>query len=177
LALAGELADGVITFNGEDLDALDAKLRIVRDSAERAGRNPAAIDVWVTGFASVRPTREQAIDDLKAFIAINGMAIRTPERLAQVPEELRDALAELHRRYDPSSHVMAGGSNSALVDELGLTDYLSRIDTVAGPPEHVKATLDGFAERGVSTFIASLPGHADGPGTLRRLAELYQPVA
>jgi alkanesulfonate monooxygenase SsuD/methylene tetrahydromethanopterin reductase-like flavin-dependent oxidoreductase (luciferase family) len=172
LQLAGELADGVILFTNSALDHLDAKLDAVRSAAKRAGRNPEAIDVWVISFCSIRETRQAAIDDLKAFIVVNGMAIRTPEALAQVPAQYRDKLHELHRRYDPTEHVVVGGKNVQLMDELGLTEYLSSIDTVAGTPQDVKATLDGLAARGVSCFIAALPGQADRLGTLRRLSQV-----
>jgi alkanesulfonate monooxygenase SsuD/methylene tetrahydromethanopterin reductase-like flavin-dependent oxidoreductase (luciferase family) len=172
LQLAGEQADGVIVFTNHDLGELDTKLEIVRTAAKNAGRKPADIDVWVTAFTSIRSSRAEAIDDLKAFIIVNGMAIRTPQMLARVPDKYRAALAELHRRYDPTEHVVVGGKNAQLLDELGLTEFLGRIDTVAGTPEEVKRILDGLAERGVSTFIANMPGHADKLGTLRRLSKL-----
>src|SRR5262249_7036582 len=114
----------------------------------------------------------EAIEDLKAFIVVNGMAIRTPESMARVPERYRAALAELHRRYDPTEHVVVGGKNSRLLDELGLTEFLGQIDTVAGTAEEVQRILTGIEARGVSTFIANMPGHADKLGTLRRLSKL-----
>jgi alkanesulfonate monooxygenase SsuD/methylene tetrahydromethanopterin reductase-like flavin-dependent oxidoreductase (luciferase family) len=172
LALAGEQADGVITFTNGDLAELDRKLEIVRDAAQKAGRNPRDIDVWVTAFTSVRDSRAEALDDLRAFIVVNGMAIRTPELLARVPDKYKSALAELHRRYDPTEHVVVGGKNARLLDELGLMEFLGQIDTVAGTPQEVRRILDGLAERGVSTFIANMPGHADKLGTLRRLSAL-----
>jgi len=172
LQLAGEKADGVIVFANHDLDELDQKLRVVRGAAKAAGRNPADVDVWVTAFTSIRNSRAEAIDDLKAFIIVNGMAIRTPEMMARVPERYRAPLAELHRRYDPTEHVVVGGKNARLLDELGLTEFLGQIDTVAGSSEEVKRILDGLAERGVSTFIANMPGHADKLGTLCRLSRL-----
>jgi len=174
LQLAGEQADGVIVFTNHDLGELDRKLEIVRSAARKAGRRPEDVDVWTTAFTSIRSSRAEAIDDLKAFIVVNGMAIRTPETLARVPEKYRAPLAELHRRYDPSEHTVVGGKNARLLDELGLTEFLSQFDTVAGTPAEVKRILDGLAERGVSTFIANLPGHADKLGTLRRLAELMR---
>lgn len=100
------------------------------------------------------------------------MAIRTPELLARVPEKYKALLAELHRRYDPTEHVVVGGKNARLLDELGLTEFLGNFDTVAGTAEDIKRILDGLAERGVSTFIANMPGHADKSGTLRRLSKL-----
>jgi 5,10-methylenetetrahydromethanopterin reductase len=159
-------------FTNHDLNELDRKLEIVRTAARNAGRNPNDVDIWVTAYTSIRDSRETALEDLRAFIVVNGMAIRSPELMARVPEKYRAPLAELHRRYDPTEHVVVGGRNSKLLDELGLMDFLGQIDTVAGRPEQVKEVLDGLAQRGVSTFIANLPGHADKLGTLRRLSHL-----
>jgi alkanesulfonate monooxygenase SsuD/methylene tetrahydromethanopterin reductase-like flavin-dependent oxidoreductase (luciferase family) len=172
LQLAGEQADGVIMFTNGDMDLLDQRLEIMHSAAKKAGRKPEDIDIIVTSFCSIRPTREQALDDLKAFIVVNGMAIRTPELLAQVPAQFRPALDELQRRYDPSEHVVVGGKNAQLLDELGLLDYLSQFDTVAGDADTVCAVLKGLKQRGVSTFIANMPGHADRAGTMQRLSEL-----
>ncbi len=172
LALAGEQADGVILFAGErHLEALAHRIAAVRDAATSAGRDPAAIDIWVVSYASVRPTRAQAIDDLKAFIVVNGMAIRTPDALAQVPTQFHGKIAQLHARYDPTEHVVVGGRNVALMEELGLTDFLSEFDTLAGPVEAASDMLRKLAALGVSTFIAALPGHAAPLETMRGLAQ------
>jgi alkanesulfonate monooxygenase SsuD/methylene tetrahydromethanopterin reductase-like flavin-dependent oxidoreductase (luciferase family) len=172
LQLAGEQADGVIMFTNGDMDLLDQRLEIMHSAASKAGRKPEDIDIIATSFCSIRPTREQALDDLKAFIVVNGMAIRTPQLLAQVPAQYRPALDELHRRYDPTEHVVVGGKNAQLLDELGLLDYLSQFDTVAGDADTVSTVLRGLKQRGVSTFIANMPGHADRAGTMQRLSEL-----
>lgn len=172
LALAGEKADGVIMFTNGNLDELDAKLKIVHDGARAAGRNPEDVEILVTTFCSVRESRAAALEDLKAFIVVNGMALRTPELLAKVPEQYRDALSELHRRYDPTEHVVVGGKNARLLDELGLINYLSTFDCVAGTPEYVRSVIDGLESRGVSTLVINMPGHADKEGTLRRVAKL-----
>ena len=173
LALAGEQADGVILFMNHDLEALDRKIAAVRDAAVRAGRRAEDVQVWATAYTSVRDTRAQALADLTAFIVVNGMAIaRMPEILAQIPKEYHGPLAELARRYDPTEHCVVGGANSRLPAELGLTDFLGGFDTVAGPAAEVKKVLDGLERRGVSGFIANLPGNADKHGTLRRLAAI-----
>lgn len=172
LALAGAKADGVIVFTNGNLDELDAKIKLVHDGARAAGRNPKAVEILATAFCSVRETRAAALDDLKAFIAVNGMALRTPELLAQVPEKYRPALAELHKRYDPTEHVVVGGKNARLLDELDLIDFLSDFDCVAGTPEYVRSVIDGLESRGVSTFVINMPGHADKLGTLHRVANL-----
>src|SRR3546814_11503013 len=81
LALAGEQADGVILFTGDrHIDTLEQRIAAVHAAAREAGRDPAKIDIWAVSFASIRETRAQAIDDLKAFIVSNGMALRKTGR-------------------------------------------------------------------------------------------------
>lgn len=176
LQLAGERADGVIMFGSMDLEDTARKIALVRAGAEKAGRDPAAVDIWVTAFCSVRPTREQAIADLKAFIVVNGMAIRTPETLAMVPESLKPQLFELQQRYDASEHVAVGGRNVQLLDELGpeLTEFLASRDTIAGTPEQVQPVLDGLKDLGVGAFITNMPGHADREGNMRALVPMVR---
>jgi 5,10-methylenetetrahydromethanopterin reductase len=174
LALAGERGDGVILFSGMDLDQTARKIDLVREAAQAAGRDPDEVDIWATAFCSIRPTPEQAIEDLKAFIVVNGMAIRTAQTMAMVPAELKPALLELQRRYDPSEHVAVGGRNVELLNELGpeLTQFLASRDTIVGTPEEVKRVLNGLDELGVSAFITNMPGHGDRAGNMRALAAL-----
>jgi 5,10-methylenetetrahydromethanopterin reductase len=111
LALAGEQADGVIVFTGaKELDQLGPKIEMVRAAARNAGRDPAAIDVWAISYTSVRPTYQAAINDLLAFITVNAMAMRTPEALAMIPTQFRAKVDEFQRRYDPTEHVVVGGT-------------------------------------------------------------------
>ncbi|MFA7556110.1 MAG: LLM class flavin-dependent oxidoreductase [Spongiibacteraceae bacterium] len=178
LALAGQKADGVILFSNDNFDLLDEKIAIVRNAAHQAGRNADDIEIIVTSYCSIRPTRRQALDDLKAFIVVNGLALaRSPELMAQIPAEHRAAINELLRRYDTSEHVQVGGKNSQLLDELGLTDYLGQFDTIAGTPAYVAKVLSELKQRGVSTFVVNMPGHADREGTMRELANIRNQLA
>lgn len=175
LELAGEQADGVILFAGDQhLDGLAERIAAVRDAATRAGRNADALDIWVTSYISVRPDRQQAIDDLKAFIAVNAMALRTPEALARVPVNVRPLIEAFQTRYDPTEHVVVGGRNVQLMDDMGLTGFLQDFDTIAGPERHVAEVMRRLEAMGVSTLIAALPGHADPLGTIRGLAAARQ---
>lgn len=172
LQLAGEQADGVILFAGEQhLGGLAERIAAMRGAAVAAGRDPATIDIWVVSYVSVRPTRQAAIDDLGAFISVNAMAFRTPETFATIPTQFQQKIREYQARYDPTEHVVVGGRNVALMEELGLKAYLSGFDTVAGPVETVTAVLRALEDMGVSTFIAALPGHAAPLETIRGLAE------
>ncbi|WP_454882437.1 LLM class flavin-dependent oxidoreductase [Sphingomonas oryzagri] len=172
IQLAGAQADGTILFAGEQhLDGLANRIAALREAASDAGRDPQAIDIWVVSYTSVRPTRQQAIDDLGAFIAVNAMAFRTPETFATIPTQFQAKVREFQARYDPTEHVVVGGRNVALMQELGLTEFLSEFDTLAGPVENASAMLRSLEEMGVSTFIAALPGHAAPLETIRGLAE------
>lgn len=171
LALAGEQADGVILFAGDQhLEVLEGKIAAVRDAATRAGRDADLVDIWVTSFLSVRQDRAQAIDDLKAFIAVNAMALRTPEALAMLPANVRPLIEAFQTRYDPTEHVVVGGKNVKLMDEMGITEFLQDFDTITGPEAHVTDVMRKMEAMGVSTLIAALPGHADPLVTIRGLA-------
>lgn len=171
LELAGKVADGVIVFAGDQhLDALRARIAVVRDSAARAGRDADKIDIWATSYISVRADRKQAIDDLKAFIAVNAMALRTSAALAMVPANVRPLIEAFQTRYDPTEHVVVGGKNVRLMDEMGLTEFLQDFDTIAGPESHLTTVMRELETLGVSTLIAALPGHADPLVTIRGLA-------
>lgn len=174
LRLAGEIADGVILFAGADLAKLDEDLAAVRQGAREAGRDPAEIDVWAFGYTAIGETRSKALKDISAFLVVNGRGIRSPEALARVPTQFRGKIEELHSRYDVSDHAMAGGRNAALIEELGLAEYLAQMNTVAGAPEEVKAVLDAFAARGVSTFFMPLSGHADRQRLMRQVAAMME---
>lgn len=173
LTLAGQKADGVILFSNDNLDDLDIKIEAVRNAAIKAKRNPDDIDIIVTSFCSIRPSRSQALEDLKAFIVVNGLTLAfNPALLAQIPTQYRPAIDELGRRYDTSEHVQIGGKNSALLEELGLTEFLGQFDTIAGTPAHVAKVLKGLEQRGVSTFVINMPGLENREETAKQLAAI-----
>lgn len=171
LALAGTHADGVVLFMGDQhLDDLERRIGAVRDAATRAGRDADAVDIWVMAYTSIRPTREEALGDLGAFIAVNAMAFRTPETFARIPTQFQAKVREFQQRYDPTEHVVVGGKNVQLMEELGLGEFLADFDTFAGPVEAATPILAQLERMGVSTFIAALPGHAAPLETIRGLA-------
>jgi 5,10-methylenetetrahydromethanopterin reductase len=175
LELAGEVADGVVVTGCQALDVVDRRLDTLRTAAKDAGRDPAEIDVWVMSYVSIRSTRAEAIDDITSYLAVmGGLWLRKPYARALVPPELEDRVAEMARRYDPSEHVVVGAPQAQLVQELGLTDFLADLTAMAGTAGEVGATIRALEERGVSTLIASLAGHADPDGTLRRLDEILK---
>jgi hypothetical protein len=74
-----------------------------------------------------------------------------------LPEELVPKVEELKRRYDSSHHASpeTAAHNADLVDELGLTQYLARQSTIAGPIPHCIERLHEVAEAGVTRIIVA----------------------
>lgn len=109
--------------------------------------------------------------DLGAFIAVNAMAFRTPGTFATISAHFQAKVRGFQARYAPTEHVVVGGRNVGLMQEPGLTEFLSGFDTLAGWVENATAMLRALEEMGVSTFIAALPGHAAPLETIRGLAD------
>lgn len=177
LRLAGELADGVVLSTGLSLELVDRKIAVVREAAAAAGRDPDAVTIWGLAFTSVRTTREEANADITSFLASTaGMGLKAPHMRALIPPELLGAVEEIERRYDPTEHVVVGGRNARLLEELGLVDFVVGLNSITGSPQQVAGHLRALEERGVSCVLAPLPGSADPEGTLQRLAEAAKPV-
>lgn len=175
LKLAGEKAQGVIMFTDGDIDDTAKKIAVVRNAANDAGRDPDAVEIWVTAYCAIRDSRQQAIDDIKAFLMPNALTfVHTPEKFAQVPANIKPKLIEMANRYDMSDHCTVNGKNVDILNEYGpeLIEYLTSIHTVIGTAAEVKSTLKGLKDLGVSAFITNLPGHADRLNHMTKLAEL-----
>jgi alkanesulfonate monooxygenase SsuD/methylene tetrahydromethanopterin reductase-like flavin-dependent oxidoreductase (luciferase family) len=172
LRLAGEMADGVIIAVGRSPEAVDRKVAIVREAAERFGRDPSDVEVWGRCLASVRDTREEVVAEVGAFLAsIAGWAFKAPHMRALVPEGLKGAIEEMEGRFDPVNSVKIGGEGAALLEELGLTALMLGLNAIAGTPEDVGLQLDELARHGVGCVIAGMPGNADPEGTLIRFSQ------
>jgi 5,10-methylenetetrahydromethanopterin reductase len=171
LRLAGEIADGTIVSVGHDLELVDRKLAMLREGAEAAGRDPDSLEIWGLSFVAVEETREKALGELSAFLASTGaMGLKPRHAREVIPPDLLPKVEELERRYDVSQHVVVGGSNAQLVEELGLAEFISGLNSVAGTAEEVGELAAALEAKGVSCILAALPGVPDPDGTLRRFA-------
>ncbi|WP_432837751.1 LLM class flavin-dependent oxidoreductase [Dactylosporangium sp. CA-092794] len=100
LRLAGELADGVMLLSGVAPVTLASSLAAVREGAERAGRDPAALELTVAAHAHVTDDVERDARRLKPicagiaqhggrpFLALAGIEIEVPARVPQVYPDL-----------------------------------------------------------------------------------------
>jgi alkanesulfonate monooxygenase SsuD/methylene tetrahydromethanopterin reductase-like flavin-dependent oxidoreductase (luciferase family) len=74
-----------------------------------------------------------------------------------VPDGYRDRLAELQRRYDSRHHATpaTAQANAALVEELGLVDFLAARSVIAGPPARCVERIAEVAAAGATNLIIS----------------------
>jgi 5,10-methylenetetrahydromethanopterin reductase len=147
LQLAGRCADGVLIASAVAGPVLADAIGSVRDSAAAAGRDPKDVAIWVTARASVGTDRDEALADLKAILAGSGRQLDPNE--PGLSEEHRLAIAELKSRYVEADHVVPGGTNEALIEELGLVDYLAGRFAITGTAGECRVQLQAIADLGV----------------------------
>ena len=169
LRLAGEFADGVVTTVGMSTERVERKVSLVREAAEKAGRDPQAIDVWGFSFISVKAGRAEANAEIAAALASDvALRLKSPHIRTTIPADLLPAVQEMERRYDVWDHTV-GGKNARLIEELGLVELALEMTGVTGDVPEVAHHLKRLESVGVSGVFAALPPLADPMGTLRLL--------
>jgi alkanesulfonate monooxygenase SsuD/methylene tetrahydromethanopterin reductase-like flavin-dependent oxidoreductase (luciferase family) len=159
LRLAGALADGVILHAGTSSQAIAWCRERIAEGAERAGRDPAGIELWMMLKAAVADTRADALEEVKMGLAGSAEhALRVGAAEKGVPPELLGPVAELVERYDASQHAKAGSSNGTLVDELGLTDFLADYFGLVGTPAECAQRLRDLESHGIEGVVSPALG-------------------
>jgi hypothetical protein len=103
-------------------------------------------------------TEAQGIDSIRSVLAGTANHVfRFTLEGKDVPEEHRAGLEALMREYDSSHHAnpATAAANAELVDRYGLTAWLARQSTVAGPPARCVERLHEVAEAGVTRLLVA----------------------
>jgi alkanesulfonate monooxygenase SsuD/methylene tetrahydromethanopterin reductase-like flavin-dependent oxidoreductase (luciferase family) len=116
-------------------------------SHERPPRKPAAIRRH-SASGSWRAQRSAAIATRRSPTSKRSSP-HPGETDPQLPEDVRAGIAELKQRYVSADHVVPGGANEALIEELGLVDYLARRFAITGTPDECKIQFQALADLGV----------------------------
>jgi 5,10-methylenetetrahydromethanopterin reductase len=170
MRLAGEVGDGVIIAAGASPELIRGCRAQIAIGAAAAGRSIDDIETWVMARVAVRDSRTEALADVKANLASAGaFGLRSRTQLATVPNTLRNAVAELQRRYDPAHHVAWEGPNAELVDELGLTDYLASRFALVGTAAECRQQVAELQSEGVQGILVPAVDR-DPEGILERFA-------
>lgn len=160
LALAGEIADGVIVGGGIGPEIVaDTKQHLAR-GAEDAGRSIDDLDVWWLIGASIGESHDAAVDAIKTHLAAAANAcFRGGIGGKGVPAEVEPLLQRLIDGYDFDEHELPGATrnNVQLVEELGLTDYLAERFTLAGTPAEFADQIARASEWGADALWFTMP--------------------
>jgi 5,10-methylenetetrahydromethanopterin reductase len=157
LALAGEIADGVIVGGGIGPELCALARGFIEVGAERAGRSVDDLDVWWLIGASIG---DDAVDAIKTHLAAaTNACFRGGLEDKGVPEDVKPLLQKLIDGYDFTEHELPGATrtNVRLVEELGLTKYLAERFAVAGTPEEFAERVRVAASWGADALWFTMP--------------------
>lgn len=178
LALAGEIADGVIVNVGLEPSLVREAVATVHAAARRAGRDPGAIDLWTLVRVNVTDNVTAGVDEIRMELASNAHHVfRFTLEGKHVPGALADAIRRVQQGYQPAAHEALGASpNARLLDaEPALRHYLAERFAVVGPPAACAEKLRAVVEAGIDGLLVT--GFvADRPRLIRTLGEQVLPL-
>ncbi len=164
LAAAGSTADGAFVNFGITTENLTQTEAAVISGARAAGRDPAEIEVWQIAALDCHrdgATSRQRIGAILAFMSA-GYIFRGDLSARGVPAESHSAIVELKRRYS----TRPGAADAALVDELGLFDYLARRFAIYGTPDECRAQMAVARAAGLRRVMFTVSLAADPVATV-----------
>ena len=166
LRLAGEAADGVI-INWLAAEDVPTVLAEVRAGAERAGRDPAAIDVVCRVFVCVSEDGEAARQIARRYIA----AYLTVPVYAAFHEWLgRGAMLR------PMQEAWAAGDRRGAL--AAIPDEVVDAVFIAGDPARCRARIQAYVDAGVQTpLIYNVPVSTDWAGQGRESLAAVEALA
>ena len=106
---AGRLGDGFQPL-GLDSELVTAKMRVVRQAAEEAGRDPAAIELTLSGY--IPTTTEEEIESA-ASLGATRMVLSTS--LTSDIGEVTDELSEFAERFGVSANARGGTADGGVI--------------------------------------------------------------
>lgn len=147
LELAGRVADRVVIGLGKIPAIVDQAVANIETGANAVDRSLADLDVWLYVDANVRTDGAVAIHEMKHSLAASAHhSLQVSFEGKCVPPDKETALRTLLEDYDPTVHGQPDEThNGALVERLGLTDYLADRYAVAGTPADCRTQLRQIA--------------------------------
>lgn len=173
LEAAGRTCDGAFVNFGLGADNIRASEAIVRGGAEAAGRNPDDLELWQIAALDCMEDREVARDKVGAMLAFLAGYVIGDKKLETrgVPEQYREPLLELRRRYS----TRPGEADIRLVRELGLFDYLSGRLSICGNPDDCLAQARAAKAAGAKRLMLTVSLAADPVRTVELFGEHVLP--
>lgn len=171
---AGARADGVFINYGLAADNMRESEAIVTGAMREAGRAPEDVEMWQIAALDCHPDGDVAREKVGAMLAfLNGYVIGTKDLEKRgVPEQYREPLLELRRRYS----TRPGDADIRLVRELGLFEYLSRRLAICGTPDECLEQLRAAQEAGAKRLMLTVSLAADPVMTVDLFAKKVFPA-
>ena len=173
LRAAGTTADGVFINYGLGAENIAESEGIVKSAAAAAGRASDEVEIWQIAGLDCSEDGDLArrkIGAILAFVSAYIMGGGDPARRG-VPAEHQAAMRELRRRFS----TRPGDADAALVNELGLFDYLSRRLAVCGTPEECLAQVRRAQAAGARRLMFTVSVASDPLRTVRLFGEKVLP--
>ncbi len=172
LQLTGEVGDGFI-LQLADPDIAAWTIKVVRDAAEAAGRDPDAIQFCVAAPMYVGEDRPHMREQCRWFGGMVGNHVADIVARygadSAVPRALTDYIAG-RQGYDYNEHGRAGNTHAAFVPD----DIVERFCLLGPADEHVER-LQALRELGVTQFAGYLQ-HDNKEETMRQYGEHVIPA-
>jgi 5,10-methylenetetrahydromethanopterin reductase len=156
LALAGEIADGVIVNVGLEPALVREAVERVHAGARKAGRDPASIDLWTMVRINVTDNVAAGIDEIRMELASNAHHVfRFTLEGKHVPAPLADAIRRVQAGYQPAAHEALGPSPNArlLEEEPALRAWLAERFAVVGPAAACAEKLRAVVQAGIGGLL------------------------
>src|SRR5690606_23976845 len=135
LRLAGRIADGVVVGMGLLPEVVKTALEHIAAGAGEAGRRIEDIDVWFMARTNVSDNRAMAVRQIRPSLAAGANHVfRFTLKGKAVPPDLEAGIRRLMAGYNVQYHSAFGETNpnAELLDETGLTEYMSERLAIVG---------------------------------------------
>jgi 5,10-methylenetetrahydromethanopterin reductase len=164
LVAAGEVADGAFVNFGIATENLAQTEAAIIAAARAANRAPSEIEIWQIAALDCHrdgTVSRRRIGAILAFMAA-GYILQGDLAARGVPAELHSAVVKLKRRY----RTRPSDADAALVEKLGLFDYLARRFAVYGTPEECRAQMAVAQASGLRRVMFTVSLAADPVATV-----------
>jgi 5,10-methylenetetrahydromethanopterin reductase len=173
LEQAGRHADGVFANYGLQHENIADSTSIVLRGIEAAGRKPDEVELWQIAALDCNEDGGLAREKVGAMLAFLAGYVIGDKDLEKrgVPEQYREPLLELRRRYS----TRPGTADIRLVRELGLFDYLSRRLAICGNVEDCRQQAWAAKAAGAKRLMLTVSLAADPVRTVELFGEHVLP--
>ena len=167
LELAGEVADGAIVLSGTAPPLVERALARVRAGAERAGRDPAELEICLAAHTAVAADGREAARLVKPLVVTSAQlggsgALREAGIEVEVPPVVQGVYPDVTHAEDWEAAIAAA---DRYVSDDAARRYAETF-ALAGPPDEIADRLERAAALGVtSVYLLGLSSY-ELPSTL-----------